>query len=107
VARSNVQGTLYIAHLDPKVSHAQHYIGWTEGPVEKRWETHLRKAGSPLIRAAVERGATITFADLGPGTRWDERRMHNAKRGARFCPTCRIDRAYAKSATGPIKSRAA
>ena len=89
MARQNVEGELYIAHLSPKVSHAEHYIGWTEGPVEKRWNTHLAKQGSPLIRAAVERGSTITFHALGRGTRYDERRMHNRKNGRAFCPTCK------------------
>jgi len=82
-------GRLYVAHIEPKVAHAGHYVGWTGGPVERRWATHLKGDGSPLIRAAVERGCSVTFTDLGPGTRHDERRLHNRHGAAGFCPTCK------------------
>lgn len=89
MARQNVEGNLYIGHIEPRLAHAGHYIGWTERPTSTRWTEHERGAGSPLIRAAIERGHIVTWAELGRGTRHDERKLHNRKRGADICPTCR------------------
>lgn len=87
--RVDVEGTLYVAHIEPALAHARHYIGWTERAAEARWDEHVTGKGSPLIRAAIAAGRVVTWAVVGTGTRHDERRMHNRKNGAAFCPTCK------------------
>ena len=84
-----IDGRLYVAHIEPPLRHAAHYVGWTAGTVERRARTHVTGQGSPLIRAAVAAGSHVTFHDIGAGTRHDERRLHN-RHGARgICPTCK------------------
>lgn len=85
-------GLIYVAHIEPAYRHARHYLGWTADP-DGRWGTHLNGHGSPLIRAALLAGSSVTFALVGEGTRTDERRLHNRKNTARLCPTCRISSA--------------
>jgi hypothetical protein len=86
----NVPGTLYLLHFDPPYRHARHYLGWTGGTVDDRFGRHLSGHGSPLVRAAVQAGSTVTVARTWPGTRSDERALKSRrKNGARLCPTCR------------------
>lgn len=92
MTRQNVEGNLYVGHIEPKLAHAGHYIGWTERDVQLRWNDHETGRGSPLIRAALAAGSTVTWCSLGRGTRHDERRMHNMKRGSRICPVCKAAR---------------
>lgn len=87
--RSNVPGTLYIGHIEPRLAHAGHYIGWTERAVDTRWSEHITGKGSPLVAAAVANGSQVTWHNIGVGTRYDERKLHNRKRGADVCPTCK------------------
>lgn len=89
MGRSSVPGFLYVAHFDPGYRHARHYIGWSETDPVARWQVHLQGYGSPLIRAAVNAGVSVTFHRIGPGTRNDERRLHRLHNGADVCPTCR------------------
>lgn len=94
--RSNVVGTLYIGHIEPRLHHAGHYIGWTERAVETRWAEHVKGKGSPLVKAAIAAGSCVTWSALGSGTRFDERKLHNRKNGSGVCPTCKDARVTAK-----------
>jgi len=98
MARQNVEGNLYIGHIDPKLAHAAHYIGWTERECEARWAEHEKGTGSPLVKAAVAQGSRVTWVFLGRGTRHDERKLHNRKNGSGICPTCKAARRAEKGA---------
>lgn len=86
---TGVPGTVYVLHLEPAYRHAGHYIGWTAEGVHERLATHLRGAGSPLIRAAVAAGSNVTVAATFDGTRALERRLKRWHKTRQICPTCR------------------
>ena len=88
-----VPGTVYVLHFEPAYRHARHYVGWTAGTVADRLATHLQGAGSPLIRAAVAAGVTVSVARSMSGTRALERRLKRWHKTSQFCPTCRDARA--------------
>lgn len=86
-------GHVYLLHLDPGVPRnggvrSRHYIGWALN-VDTRLEEHLRGTGSPLVRAAVANGSTVTLARTWPDVdRNFERRLKNQKMAPRLCPVC-------------------
>lgn len=103
--RQNVEGTIYLLHLDPPVAHARHYLGWTERDVVDRLAEHLRGAGSPLVRAAVERGSRVSLVRTWPArTRHEERRLKRNSHIPRLCPACRAA-ALARAAAGMRETR--
>ena len=88
MCRENVLGTVYLLHFSQKVAdHAHHYIGWTEGTAEDRLERH-KQDGSPLVRAAIAEGATITIAQTWAGTRELERQLKRRHNAPKLCPVC-------------------
>lgn len=78
---------LYLLHLDPPLAHARHYLGFAED-VPARIERHLAGTGSPLIRAALANGSTITLAAVFEGDRTFERVLKRRKNTPRLCPIC-------------------
>ena len=91
--------TIYVLHFDPpyvapigdtgRVKTAGHYVGSCAGDPEERLAVHLSGAGSPLVRAAVAAGCTVTIAATMPGNKRDERRLKSVRHHARWCPLCR------------------
>lgn len=86
-------GTLYLLHFDPPYRHAGHYLGYVQGGpenVDRRLAEHIAGQGSPLVRAAVAAGSTVTVARTWlDSDRTTERRLKNGKNGRRrLCPTC-------------------
>lgn len=89
VADTGIPGTLYLLHFDRPYRLARHYLGWTGRPVEDRVAEHLAGKASPLVRAAVAAGITVTLARVWEGaTRNEERRRKNQRNGPRSCPVC-------------------
>ena len=85
-------GTVYVLHFEPAYRHARHYIGWARD-VDARVAEHLAGAASPLVRAAVRAGATVTLAASYRGSRQLERRLKRWHKTGQFCPICRAQRA--------------
>lgn len=89
----SVIGDVYLLHLDPGVPrgggvNSRHYIGWTLN-VDQRLNEHTRGTGSPLVKAAVDTGSTVTLARTWPGVdRNFERQLKNRKTAPRLCPIC-------------------
>lgn len=87
-------GTVYLLHLEPGLPItgsrvARHYIGWTEGDVDARVATHLAGQGSPLVRAAIAAGSTVTVERTWPRVdRNFERRLKRRHEAPRLCPLC-------------------
>lgn len=91
---TGIAGNVYLIHLDPGVPrgggiNSRHYIGWTQKPVDQRLAEHVRGAGSPLVKAAVDNGSTVTLARTWAGVdRNFERQLKNRKTAPRLCPIC-------------------
>ncbi len=94
--RANVSAGLYLLHFEPRYRHAGHYLGYA-GDTERRIAEHRRcgDRSSPLVRAAIAAGATVTVARLWPGgDRTLERRLKRGGGLSRHCPTCRATGSY-------------
>jgi predicted GIY-YIG superfamily endonuclease len=50
-----------VLHFESAYRHARHYVGWARD-VDARVAEHLAGAASPLVRAAVLAGASVTVA---------------------------------------------
>jgi predicted GIY-YIG superfamily endonuclease len=96
---------VYLAHFEPRLAHAGHYLG-TSSDVRRREVAHLAGRGARIIAAAIEAGCEVTIVRTWPGGRELEASMK--KRGnsvpgksttsthgrgaqsgsARLCPLC-------------------
>lgn len=91
-----VQGTLYFLHFDRPLHrtekpHAQHYLGWTSGPVEERLARHRKGNGAAVIRALGHQGIEFIVVWTKPGTREEERRLKRSGHfKERLCVTCML-----------------
>lgn len=82
---------LYLLHFEPRYEHAGHYLGYADD-IARRVSEHMAANGkaSPLVRAALARGCTVTLARVWVfGGRKHERRLKNQGGLSRHCPTCR------------------
>lgn len=87
--RKDVKGVIYLLHFSTAHYHAKHYLGWTQGNITDRLDSHMLGTGSKLMRAVTEEGISIVIAKLWAGTRNDERALKRQKHGPRLCPICR------------------
>lgn len=79
---------VYILHFSKKVSHAGHYIGFSEDPI-KRLAEHKRGGTTPLIDACLRKGVVFTMNIIDSnGSRTFERKIKKQKNGPRYCPVC-------------------
>ena len=81
---------IYILHFSKKVAgHAQHYVGYTSDS-ERRLKEHLNcnQSGSPLVKAAIERGYQVKVANTFEGDRKVEKQIKRQKNTSRFCSIC-------------------
>ena len=86
-------GSVYLLHFEPGLPNGsrvvRHYLGWTEGDVDARVAEHLAGRGSPLVRAVVAAGQTVTIERVWPEVdRYFERRLKNRHEAPRLCPHC-------------------
>ena len=81
-------------HFEPAYRHARHYMGWADD-VDARVAEHLAGAASPLVRAALLAGASVTVAVTYAGSRQLERRLKRWHNTWKLCPICRDQRAGA------------
>lgn len=90
-------GKLYLLHFEPSFKHAQHYLGWTSD-VDVRVERHCNGRGSPLVKAAIAAGCTVTVVRVWEdATRSDERALKaKGKNNRKLCPTCRAAKELAR-----------
>jgi len=80
-------GIIYLIHFNDKLSHAQHYVGWTTN-LEKRIKLHKSGRGSALMKAVVENGIEFTVVRTWEGDRELERFLKNKKNTKFYCPIC-------------------
>lgn len=81
---------LYLLHFDRPLSHAQHYLGFTDhDDVQERIARHAKGHGSRLCRAVAAAGIGWRLVRTWPGgDRTLERRLKNRKNGPLLCPVC-------------------
>lgn len=85
-------GGLYLLHFDPKLCHAQHYLGFSDD-VRRRVHEHVGGGShsSPLVRAAIAAGSSVSLTRVWVGgDRTLERKLKNRHRLAPLCPVCRL-----------------
>jgi predicted GIY-YIG superfamily endonuclease len=80
-------GTIYLIHFDEPLSHARHYIGWTQDEMV-RVELHQGGRGSRLLAAVQAQGIPWRVVRRWRGTRDQERYLKNQRHGPAFCPVC-------------------
>lgn len=84
-------GTIYLLHMEKKLAHSQHYIGYANGgmeAVERRIAQHECGRGSPMLRAAREADISWELVRTWRGTRSFERSLKNRKNARQLCPCC-------------------
>ena len=86
--RISPMGTIYLLHFDRAYFHARHYLGWTEGEIERRLDRHMVGTGARLISVVTKAGIGMEVARLWAGTRALERQLKKRKNGPRLCPIC-------------------
>lgn len=80
---------VYVLHFEPPYEHAKHYIGFTTRPVRDRVADHFAGRGSPLVKAALAAGCSVTLAHSWQcGNRHFERWLKNKKDTPKWCRTC-------------------
>ena len=83
-------GTVYLIHFSKKFYHAQHYIGYTDLPVEDRLKRHEANDGARILKAVRLAGIDYEVVKIWEGVdRAFERRLKNQKNASRLCPVCR------------------
>jgi predicted GIY-YIG superfamily endonuclease len=86
---------VYLIHLDSKLKHSQHYIGFVDGGTDRlnsRLDYHRRGRGSKFLKAVVDAGIDFVVSRTWvEGDRNFERKLKNMKNARRLCPICRGD----------------
>lgn len=85
------KGSCYLLHFDKKLSHSQHYLGWTKfEDVAIRVNSHRAGRGAIILKAACKAGIKFdvvkTWADVDRNFERKLKRSNNLKR---FCPVCK------------------
>ncbi|HUA03827.1 MAG TPA: hypothetical protein VMB27_07995 [Solirubrobacteraceae bacterium] len=87
--------TVYLICFRPGIprgarpGNASHYLGSTSYPdPADRLHEHLTGAGSPLVKAAHDRGLNPEIVATWPGSKQTERAMKRRHRLAHYCPRC-------------------
>ena len=85
---------LYLIHFDEKLSHAQHYLGYTDDSreVDQRLAQHKSGQGARILRACNENNITYSIVRMMPGDRTEERRIKNCNSLKDYCPVCNPDK---------------
>ncbi|WP_345247217.1 hypothetical protein, partial [Nibrella saemangeumensis] len=88
-AVEDMEGTVYLIHLEtPVAGHAQHYIGWAAN-VEARLYYHRKQRGAKLLAHAVSLGIAFDIVREWAGGKDLERKLKNRKKARLLCPVCR------------------
>lgn len=83
--------TVYLLHFDTPISEhhtTQHYIGYTEQPIEERLKDHKQNNGARLTQVANEREIDYQIVKTWKGDGKLERKLKNRKNSPKLCPIC-------------------
>jgi predicted GIY-YIG superfamily endonuclease len=82
-------GTVYLLHFDPAYRHCQHYVGFTERPIDERFAEHLNGTGSSLTRAAIDAGCVLSVTRTWKGVDQSvEMIIKSRAESPKLCPVC-------------------
>lgn len=96
---------LYLVHMDRKLAHSQHYLGFCDklDGIPSRINYHRNGRGSRFLKAAAEAGIPFKVVRIWEiGSRNDDRRLKKWKKSRQLCPVCnqslkiKLDRATVK-----------
>ena len=84
---------VYVIHFDKPLAHASHYIGSSVN-ISERLAVHRAGRGSPMLKAATERGikwslSHVMFCDDERQARHLEKKIKRHKHNRDYCPLCR------------------
>ena len=84
---------VYVIHFEKPMFHASHYIGSSVN-IPARLAVHHAGNGSPMLRAATERGikwslSHVMFCDNEHQARNLEKKIKRHKHNRDYCPLCR------------------
>jgi hypothetical protein len=83
------RGTVYLIHFADALHHAQHYLGWTAGHLDRRLVLHGTSRGARIMQVITDLGIewwlVRTWENAGPDVEHALKAWHN---GRRFCPLC-------------------
>lgn len=83
-------GIVYLVHLDSKIAHSQHYLGYSSRSCfPARINHHRNGTGARFLQVARERGIGWRVVRTWPGDRALERRLKNWNKGSALCPECK------------------
>jgi predicted GIY-YIG superfamily endonuclease len=91
----HVPGTVYLLHLDKRLKHAGHYLGWAKD-LDKRLEHHANGTGANFLRVVKDAGIGWTLARTWPGDKYRERQLKRQGGRSRMCPICKTEAKAAK-----------
>lgn len=85
--------TVYLICFAPGIprgngARVPHYLGSTSMDVHERLAVHLAGKGSPLVKAAADRGLEPRVVRTWPGCKRDERGLKSRHNLAALCPHC-------------------
>lgn len=86
----NINGYIYLLHYKDKMSHAQHYVGWTND-IENRIFEHIegKQDKCKLTYEFAKRNIPFVISKLWYGTRNDERAIKKHKSQPKHCTCCK------------------
>lgn len=89
-----MKATVYLIHLDRKMCHAQHYLGYTAlDSVQERLARHKNGSGAVMLKSATAQGITFDVV-----REWScvsvqsakalERKLKARHNSPKLCPIC-------------------
>jgi predicted GIY-YIG superfamily endonuclease len=81
---------VYLIHLETKLSHAGHYIGYSaDDKFSARIHHHEKNTGSAFLRAVNKAGIKWKVVRQWPNEDGNfERKLKNRKNASQLCPVC-------------------
>ncbi len=88
---------VYLLHFERPYKHARHYLGYTQD-VTARLQRHQAGTGARLMEVITAAGIGWHVAKVWPdGTPELERALKLWHSGVKLCPTCKLERLYART----------
>ena len=90
MSKKDATGYIYLIHFDRPLSHARHYVGWTE-ELPERIRSHAKGIGARLLAVLLREGISWRVSRVWAGmTKKDERKIKKSRAAkSSICPLCR------------------
>jgi len=95
--KKRLGGYVYVLHFTDKLSHAQHYIGFSQAPLTRIARHKAGYTTTRIIQACHDNGIGLVKANIIPVPhRIFERRLKAYRKASTFCKYC-SPKTYKKS----------